>query len=134
MASVQDSSALVIGSDTVVTFDGAIFGKPRDVADAVSMLSQLSGRSHDVFTGVCLIGMSREQIFSERTRVHFSDLSKDVIDGYVASGEPMDKAGSYGIQALGGTLVEGIEGDYFNVVGFPLNKFCRELKTFLTLT
>ncbi|TRY70929.1 hypothetical protein TCAL_11380 [Tigriopus californicus] len=124
---------LIIGSDTVVTLDNRLFGKPRDAEHAAQMLAQLSGRSHVVYTGVWLIRLDpalsrpRTLSFSQSTTVHFDHLSEAVIRAYVASGEPMDKAGGYGIQARGATLVQGINGDFFNVMGFPLHLFGRKL-------
>lgn len=129
-----DTPTLVIGSDTVVTLDEQLFGKPRDAHHAAHMLSQLSGRSHAVYSGVWLIrldpkwnGPPRSLSFYQSTQVHFDRLSEAVIQAYVASGEPMDKAGGYGIQARGATLVQGITGDFFNVMGFPLHLFGRKL-------
>ena len=118
----------VIGSDTVVVLDGKVLGKPRDEADAVRMLESLSGRKHEVYTGVCIAFAGETHCFFERTSVNFCELDGEQIKAYVATGEPMDKAGAYGIQGKGCVLVEGIEGDYFNVVGFPVSRFCREYK------
>ena len=115
--------ALVIGADTVVEIDGRILGKPRDEADARRMLRLLSGREHRVFTGVSLVRYTRPYVCNtgvERTRVFFREMTDDEIDGYVATGEPMDKAGAYGYQGRAGIYVERIEGDFFNVVGLPL--------------
>ena len=128
-------NTLVIGADTIVVKDGVVLGKPKDQKDAISMLSELSGQQHSVFTGVSfVITDEQKQIvsslsFYEETKVWFSSLSNHEIKSYVASGSPMDKAGSYGIQDdWGSVFVERIEGDYYNVVGFPLNRFYRELK------
>ncbi len=118
----------VIGADTVVCVDGEILGKPVDEADAKAMLRRLSGREHAVYTGVCIIKGEKKTVFSEETKVRFFDLTEDEISAYVKSGEPMDKAGAYGIQGLGCTLVEGICGDYFNVVGLPVAKTVRAIK------
>lgn len=117
----------VIGADTVVSLDGDILGKPKDEADAKAMLRRLSGREHTVYTGVCIINADKKLVFCEATRVKFFELSQEDIDAYVSSGEPMDKAGAYGIQGLGCTLVEGICGDYFNVVGLPVAKTVRAI-------
>lgn len=122
------ADCVVIGSDTVVVLDGKVLGKPRDVADAVRMLESLSGRKHEVYTGVCIAFAGETHCFFERTSVNFCELDGEQIKAYVATGEPMDKAGAYGIQGKGCVLVEGIEGDYFNVVGFPVSRFCREYK------
>ena len=129
------SGLIVIGSDTVVALDGKIYGKPKSAGEASEMLRTLSGREHQVHSGVSVIWyrqngdeeQTSSKKFSEGTSVKFADLADKVIEGYVATGEPMDKAGAYGIQAVGGTLVEGIAGDFYNVMGFPLHRFCAEL-------
>ncbi len=125
---VNYEDCVVIGSDTVVVLDGRVLGKPKDEADAVSMLESLSGRTHEVYTGVCIAYGGETHSFFECTRVKFCELEAEQIKAYVATKEPMDKAGAYGIQGKGCVLVEGIEGDYFNVVGFPVSRFCREYK------
>jgi septum formation protein len=129
---VRLSEGYVIGADTIVVADEAILGKPVDDADARRMLKLLSGRSHYVYTGLCVIerqnrettGMERDYV---RTEVRFGPLTDELIDGYVATGEPLDKAGAYGIQERGSVLVEGIVGDYFNVVGLPVYRLSRML-------
>ncbi|XP_077984920.1 putative bifunctional dTTP/UTP pyrophosphatase/methyltransferase protein [Glandiceps talaboti] len=126
---------VIIGADTVVSLDDKILEKPENKDHAFKMLSSLSGRSHRVHTGMVLVSKSESESkdpfkivqFSETTEVELCPLSPEVIEAYIDTGEPMDKAGGYGIQALGGTLVQGIRGDYFNVVGFPLHHFCLEL-------
>ncbi|XP_065770889.1 probable bifunctional dTTP/UTP pyrophosphatase/methyltransferase protein isoform X2 [Muntiacus reevesi] len=126
---------VVIGADTIVAVGGLILEKPVDKQDAYRMLSRLSGREHSVFTGVAVVhcctkdGQLDTQVseFYEETTVKFSELSEELLWEYIDSGEPMDKAGGYGIQALGGMLVEYVHGDFLNVVGFPLNRFCKEL-------
>ncbi|XP_047456211.1 probable bifunctional dTTP/UTP pyrophosphatase/methyltransferase protein [Mugil cephalus] len=127
---------IVIGADTIVTVDGMILEKPVDKHDAYRMLSSLSGKEHSVFTGVAIVlchEKENEEVayqlidFYEETKVKFADLSEDMLWEYINSGEPMDKAGGYGIQALGGMLVESVHGDFLNVVGFPLNHFCKQL-------
>jgi septum formation protein len=115
----KDPQGLVIGSDTLVELDGIALGKPRDEKDAVGMLLSLSGRPHRVHTGVCVRYRGRELAESVTTTVYFRNFSKEEAEAYVATGEPMDKAGAYGIQGLGGKLVEKIEGSFDNVVGFP---------------
>lgn len=120
----------VIGSDTVVVLGGKVLGKPYSAEEAVQMLKSLSGNTHEVFTGVCLIKGERKHCFYERTAVTFHPLEDELIEQYVASGECNDKAGAYGIQGKGCVLVKGIEGDYFNVVGFPVARFYREIKSF----
>lgn len=119
-----DGDALVIGADTVVAIDGKILGKPKDEEDAEHMLAELSGRKNTVFTRITVINTSDGKSVSEfeRTDVKFRVISADEIRRYVKSGEPMDKAGAYGIQNLGALLIDSIDGDYFNVVGLPL---CR---------
>ncbi len=126
----ENKSKTVIGADTVVVLDGKVLGKPHSSEEAVAMLKSLSGNTHEVFTGVCLVKGEREHCFYERTAVTFYPLEDELIEQYVASGEPMDKAGAYGIQGKGCVLVKGIDGDYFNVVGFPVARFCREIKAF----
>lgn len=112
--------AVVIAADTIVVIDGQVLGKPADREDAVRMLSELSGREHEVLTGlsVCLNGEVRTHV--ERTRVRFRALSEEEVLAYAASGEGDDKAGAYAVQGKGALLVEGIDGDYFNVVGLPV--------------
>lgn len=118
----------IIASDTVVAIDGKILGKPIDVADAAAMLRSLSGRTHSVFTGVCIISPDgSENCFAEETTVEFWELSDEHITDYVRSGEPMDKAGAYGIQDAGALLVKCINGDYYNVMGLPVGRLYREL-------
>lgn len=122
-----NSNDIVIGADTVVTIDGKILGKPTDTNDARDMLRLLSGRTHSVFTGVTVIKNGNCHTFCEETKVTFHNLSDDEINNYIATNEPMDKAGAYGIQGYGALLVKGIEGDYFNVVGLPVSKLNRLL-------
>jgi septum formation protein len=112
----------VLAADTMVVLDDEIMGKPGSSADAVAMLSQLSGRSHSVITGICLMGKDTgvEACQYVETRVFMRTLTSGDIDAYVNTGEPMDKAGAYGIQGIGGCLVQRIEGSYSNVVGLPL--------------
>ena len=126
--SASRDDAVVIGSDTVVALDGVILGKPADEADAVRMLKMLSGRKHYVYTGVALVGGGKSVVFHEKTAVQFRHLTDEDIAAYVASGEPMDKAGAYGIQGKGALLVSGIEGDYFTVVGLPVCRVAQALK------
>lgn len=120
---------VIIGADTIVHMDGKIYGKPKNDEEAVSMLKAFSGKSHTVHSGVCLISKnsSTPVKFSECTKVYFGEIPEKVIKSYVDSGEPSDKAGAYGIQSKGGTLVEKIEGDYFNVVGLPLYRLSKIL-------
>ena len=123
---------LVITADTIVYVDGEVLGKPHDKADAVRMLKLISGRWHEVITGVTLMTKERERSFAVTTKVKFSNLSDDEIRRYVDSGLPMDKAGAYGIQEwIGYVGVEAIEGSYFNVVGLPVQRLYRELMEFI---
>ncbi|MEC2076784.1 Maf family protein [Metabacillus fastidiosus] len=122
--------AYVMGADTVVVLDDQILGKPKDEADAVNMLKKLSGKTHDVFTGVALVHGTENHLFYERTKVTFWDLSEQEIYEYAATKEPLDKAGAYGIQGFGSLLVKEIHGDYFSVVGLPVARTVRELRAF----
>jgi septum formation protein len=124
----ENPSAFVIGSDTIVVLDGMILGKPTNEADATNMLKMLSGRQHDVYTGVSILSPNHSTRFHERTEVIFWELTDEEIKAYVQSGEPFDKAGSYGIQQLGSMLVKKINGDYFAVVGLPVSRMIRELR------
>jgi septum formation protein len=116
----QEPDALVIGSDTIVILDSDVLGKPRDADGALAMLMRLSGRDHEVFTAVAVIRGGRTESALERVRVRFRRLDRSECQAYVATGEPMDKAGAYGIQGFGSALVESIEGDYFAVMGLPV--------------
>lgn len=125
--------ALVIGCDTIVVFSGSVFGKPADEAEAKQMLTALSGNTHKVITGVCMFFHGRSMSFSEETEVEFYHLSEEEIDSYIATGSPMDKAGSYGIQDKGFLPAKSITGDYFNVVGLPAARLKREAEKFIKL-
>ena len=123
------SGEIIIAADTVVAAEGKILGKPADENDAAAMLRMLSGKSHSVFTGVCVISAEgRKNSFAEETEVEFYPLTEKEIADYVATGEPMDKAGAYGIQDKGALLVKAIKGDYYNVMGLPTGRLYRELK------
>ena len=119
---------IVVAADTVVDLDGVAYNKPRDAADAQRMLADLSGRTHVVHTAFELQVDGRKAAECESTRVTFFPLEPDEIAAYVATGEPLDKAGAYGIQGYGATLVERIEGDFYTVMGFPLGRFVRTLR------
>ncbi len=121
---------VVLAADTVVVCDGIILGKPADEADACNMLRMLSGKTHTVMTGVCITGNGKRKSFVSKTDVTFYTLTDAEIEKYVATGDPLDKAGSYGIQSKGVVLVEKINGDYSNVVGLPLARCVRELQEF----
>jgi septum formation protein len=118
----------VLGADTVVVAGGAILGKPRDAEDAARMLRLLSGRDHQVLTGICLRTAQRQVVDIEATRVWFRPLDDRDISGYIASGEPMDKAGAYAIQGLASKFIPRIEGCYFNVVGLPVAQVAAHLE------
>ena len=120
---------IIIAADTIVYLDGAILGKPRDHDDAVRMLTALSGREHIVYTGVAVLRGGELRQAAERTAVRFRPLTSGEIERYIATGEPMDKAGAYGIQGLGARFVKGIRGDYNNVVGLPVGRLYQELKS-----
>ncbi len=120
VAAQYPPGTVVIGADTIVVLDGKVFGKPSDEADAALMLAALSGRKHQVMTGIAVLQDETVLLDCPVTQVYMKKLMQDSIDAYVASGEPMDKAGAYGIQGLGALLVEKIDGCYFNVVGLPL--------------
>lgn len=130
VASEVEGEAIVLGADTIVLLDGEILGKPRDEAEARSMLGRLAGRTHRVLTGVALIRRPNGPILveHEETAVTMRNLTPGQIAAYVASGEPMDKAGAYAVQGLGSVLVEGLQGDYFNVVGLPLPRLALMLE------
>ncbi|HET7560501.1 MAG TPA: Maf family protein [Limnochordia bacterium] len=124
----QRPDAIVIAADTVVSLRQEVLGKPANPQDARAMLAKLSGRTHLVFTGVAVLGPGRPEYRAcEATAVTFRTLDAATIARYVATGEPLDKAGAYGIQALGAVLVERIDGDYFNVVGLPVVKVAEAL-------
>ena len=126
------TDALVLGADTLVVCQGQVLGKPDSPAMATAMLTMLSGRTHSVYTGVAVVRVPGEEarVTHARTAVTFRRLTPDQIAAYVATREPLDKAGAYGIQGYGALLVEGIQGDYFNVVGLPLVKVEELLTAF----
>lgn len=124
---------LVIGCDTVVICDGVILGKPKDKCDAFKMLCTLSGRTHQVISGVCLCFNGKTMSFSQTTQVSFYSLREEDIIKYIDSENVLDKAGSYGIQDGAALFVESISGDYYNVVGFPIAKLRLEIEKFLSL-
>ena len=126
-------NSIIIGADTVVANAGKILGKPKDELDAVNMIMNLQGHSHTVHTGVCIIvkhedGTLDIRQFAECTKVHIADVTKEEAMAYSLSGEPLDKAGAYAIQGKFAKYVQRIEGDYYNVVGFPISRFCSEMK------
>ena len=123
----SEKQSMIVGADTVVAYQGQILGKPTDEADAKRMLKMLSGQTHEVYTGVCVIEDGKTKTFYEETKVTFYEISDEQIDYYIKTGEPMDKAGSYGIQGKAAVFIKGIEGDYYNVVGFPIARFLQEI-------
>ncbi len=125
--------ALVIGADTLVYMGGNIFGKPASVEDAHRILATLSGRWHRVVTAVSLVGKGVRVTFHDTARVKFRRLSEKDIREYVATGDPMDKAGAYGVQGVGSTIVERIEGSFYTVMGLPVHRLYAELKRLSTL-
>jgi septum formation protein len=119
---------VILAADTVVAVEGRILGKPQSGEDAARMLALLSGRTHEVITAVCLLGEGFEDVRSETTRVHFQPMSESEIQAYIASGEPMDKAGAYAIQGSASRWISKVEGDYYNVVGLPVDLVRRMLE------
>ena len=127
----EHKEAVVIGSDTVVALDGKILGKPHSEQEACEMLRSLSGRTHKVFTGVAIVCGGKVKNFFDETDVEFYSLGDDEIKKYVATGEPTDKAGAYGIQGKGSVLVKRINGDFFSVMGLPIAKLYRDMSDFV---
>ena len=120
----------IIGADTIVLVDGTVLGKPRNRNEARWMLDKLQGKTHEVFTGICLLQLNQEKIVKEavRTAVHMKALSEEEISWYLHTAEPFDKAGGYAIQGFGSVLIRGIEGSYTNVVGLPLTELIQMLR------
>ena len=125
----ENPMSTVIGCDTIVVFEGEIFGKPRDEADAKKMLSKLSGKTHFVYTGVSILNKEKhiEECFAVSSKVTMKVLSEEEIMWYIQTKEPLDKAGSYGIQGQAALFIEKIEGDYFNIVGLPIHALYERL-------
>lgn len=121
---------LIIAADTLVCIDGERLGKPGTEQEACAMLRRLSGRDHLVMTGVSVLCGQRTETFTETTQIHFRDLTDAEIQAYVATGEPMDKAGAYGIQGLAGLFVSAMHGDYYNVMGLPICRLTQVLRSF----
>jgi len=128
-AAIHRPDAVVIGSDTIVVVDGDVLGKPRDREHAAAMLRRLSGRSHVVITAVAVAWQGREASGVEQVGVTFRSLDDEEIGRYIDTGEPMDKAGAYGIQGFGATIVDRVDGDYFAVMGLALNRLVRLCQT-----
>lgn len=133
-AKLTENDNLIISADTVVAVDDEILGKPVDKEDARRMITLLSGKVHQVYTGVTLSLDGKTKTFSEKTDVEFFDLTEGEIEEYISSSEPYDKAGAYGIQGKAGLLVKKINGDYYNVVGFPIARLKREIEEFIGCT
>jgi septum formation protein len=128
----RHKNAIVIGADSITLLNGKVLGKPHTIEKAIKMLLDLSGSTHSAITGYTIIDTESGKIFSDavETKIYFRDLSKEEIEKYVATGEPLDKAGAYAIQGKGKKLVEKIEGDYYNVMGLPLSSLVKNLKKF----
>lgn len=128
---IKNKNAIVISADTIVVCDGEILGKPNSEEDAVRMLTELSGKAHKVYTGFCVMRLSDAFTVCKNvcTEVVFKPITREKIERYVKTGEPMDKAGSYAIQGLGAMLIDRINGDYFNVVGLPVSELADVLET-----
>lgn len=133
VAKFADNDSIIIGADTIVVINNTVLGKPNDKEDAFRMLKQLSGNVHRVYSGVTVINKKNGSIKSEclYTEVYFSELDDEEIWNYIKTGEPLDKAGAYGIQGLGGVFVEKINGCYYNVVGLPLNLLNKMIRDIL---
>ncbi len=130
IAACAPPDAVIIAADTVVALDNEILGKPHTAQEAAEMLQKLSGRQHTVYTGVAVRQNDTELVEREAAQVHFRPLSPQEIRAYIATGEPMDKAGAYGVQGYGCLFVEGIVGDYYNVMGLPVCRLGRMLRQF----
>ncbi len=128
VAALCSGEDVIIAADTIVWHQGRVYGKPHSREEAAQMLRSLSGCSHQVFTGVSVLHKGRELLECEMSRVHFRSLQEDEIERYIATGEPMDKAGAYGAQGKAALFVRGIEGDFFNVMGLPLCTLGQMLK------
>lgn len=130
--SIEDEATIILGADTVVAFDGKVLGKPKDTQKAKEMLSMLSNNTHQVFTGVTILykkqGELKSETFYDKTTVYTYPISDKEIEEYIMTGEPMDKAGSYGIQGIGAKFIKKIDGDYNNVVGLPVSKIYQKIK------
>jgi septum formation protein len=129
-----DPSALIIAADTIVAFGGQILGKPENPDDAVKTLASLSGKYHEVYSGICVAYKNKTVCGCDVTKVKFRDIEKSEIEAYAASGDPLTKAGSYGAEGIGAAFIENIEGDFFNIAGLPVFKFVNILKNDFDMT
>jgi septum formation protein len=127
---ISKQDEIILAADTVVALMGNIYGKPKDKEEAYAMLANLSGAVHEVYTGVTILSEQQEASFVEKTLVEFWPLTHQEIEAYLATNDSFDKAGAYGIQSFGATLVKKIIGDYYNVVGLPISRVVRELENF----
>lgn len=127
---INNKDAVVIGADTIVTIDNKVLGKPKDKEDAERMLKKLSGSIHTVITGVTIISSEKCETFASSNKVYFDKLSDEEINEYINTLEPMDKAGAYAIQGLGSKFIKKIEGDYYAIVGLPINQIYKKLRTY----
>ncbi|MBW6514266.1 MAG: Maf family protein [Candidatus Syntrophosphaera sp.] len=125
IAAKMDAETIVVGADTIVVLDKAILGKPETLEQAAEYLRMLSGKTHKVYTGICVCWRARCETRYERSLVEFAPLSENEIDAYIQTKEPMDKAGAYGIQGYGSQFIRRIQGCYFNVMGFPIHLFYK---------
>lgn len=130
-AVILNDDEIIIGCDTVVVIDNKVLGKPSSEKECIEMLTMLSGKTHTVYTGVSFVSKNHKHSFTSATEVEFYPLTQSDISEYIATGEPFDKAGGYGIQGKGSLLVKGIRGDYFNVVGLPVSSLKRELDNYI---
>lgn len=127
---LKNPSKTVLGADTAVVCGGRIFGKPADKQEAFQMLRELSGKIHTVMTGVCILSPQKQASFTDTALVEFFPLKEEEIAAYIQTGEPMDKAGAYGIQGMGARFIKRIEGDFYTVMGLPCGRLYQELKAF----
>lgn len=131
-AALKNPNAIIIAADTFVVFENKFLGKPKSESDAKEMLRMLSGKENDVVTGVTIIDTEtgKQISFHDTSKVFIQELSDEIIDNYIKTGDPMDKAGAYAIQEIGSILIERIEGDFFNIMGLPLRRLAQELENF----
>ncbi len=127
----KNEDAVVIGADTIVTIDNKVLGKPKDQEDAKRMLTLLSNNVHTVITGVTIMSKDKTETFASSNKVYFDQLTDDEIKEYILTKEPMDKAGAYAIQGIGSKFIKKIEGDYYSIVGLPINQIYQKLRAFI---